>query len=110
MGMYDIPAMLETIVDVSGNEKVSYVGLSQGSTQMFYVLAKNEDRVAHMLDRAIMLGPCIIGESTLTAEDYEKIFSVWKYEGINLINSSVREYEQQTLCEPWSIEPAFTEE
>ena len=32
MGMYDIPKILDTIVDVSGNEKVSYVGYSQGSS------------------------------------------------------------------------------
>lgn len=91
MGMYDIPKILDTIVDVSGNEKVSYVGYSQGSSQMFYSLATNEDRVAHMLDRAIMLAPCIVTDPTMTAEDYEKLFPVLKYEGINLVNDQLKE-------------------
>ena len=32
MGQYDVPAMLDTIIGVSGNEKVTYVGYSQGNS------------------------------------------------------------------------------
>jgi len=39
MGQYDIPAMLDKIIEVSDNEKVSYVGYSQGTSQMLYALA-----------------------------------------------------------------------
>jgi pimeloyl-ACP methyl ester carboxylesterase len=32
MGKYDVPAMIDYIRDISGQEKVSFIGHSQGST------------------------------------------------------------------------------
>ena len=39
MGDYDIPANLEYICKLTGQEKVTYVGHSMGTTQMFYAMA-----------------------------------------------------------------------
>jgi pimeloyl-ACP methyl ester carboxylesterase len=38
MGIYDLPAMIDHILNVTGHEKLFYVGYSQGATQ-FYALA-----------------------------------------------------------------------
>ena len=70
MGQYDMPAMLDTIIEVSGNGKVSYVGYSQGNSLMFYALATIEDQISNKLDRAIMLAPCIVNEKTIDIENY----------------------------------------
>lgn len=38
MGDYDLPAMLSSVVEETGGRKVSYIGYSLGTTQMFYAL------------------------------------------------------------------------
>jgi len=57
MGQYDIPAVLEHIVQTTGNEKISYVGHSQGTTQMFYGLAEYQDYYKTRLNLFVALGP-----------------------------------------------------
>lgn len=57
MGKYDLPAVITKILEVTGASKLSYIGHSQGTTQMFSALAENE---AWYLDRVnvfIGLGP-----------------------------------------------------
>lgn len=39
MGRYDLPAMITKILDVTGHEKIAYVGHSQGTSQMFAALS-----------------------------------------------------------------------
>ena len=39
MGRFDIPAVVEYILDHTGQEKLSYIGHSQGTTQLFVGLA-----------------------------------------------------------------------
>lgn len=68
-GQYDVPAMLDTITEVSGNEKVTYVGYSQGTAQLFYGLATETPGVASKLDKAILLAPCLY----TTSGDYTPI-------------------------------------
>ena len=51
--------MLDKITEVSGNDKVSYVGYSQGTAQLFYGLATQTEGVASKLDKAILLAPCL---------------------------------------------------
>jgi pimeloyl-ACP methyl ester carboxylesterase len=57
MGQYDIPAVIEHIVQVTGNQKVSYVGHSQGTTQMFYGMSEFHDYYKSRVNLAVMLGP-----------------------------------------------------
>lgn len=40
MGTYDMPAMMQKVIDISGKPKVTVIGYSMGSAQMFYSLAK----------------------------------------------------------------------
>ena len=41
MGMLDIPPVIDKILEVTGKEKVSVIGHSQGTSMMLYALAKN---------------------------------------------------------------------
>lgn len=57
MGRYDVPACVDYILDKTGFEKVAYVGHSQGTTQMFSVLADHEDILADKISAFVGLGP-----------------------------------------------------
>lgn len=43
---------------MSGQEKITYVGHSQGTTQMFYALATNEDYLKDRINLFVALAPC----------------------------------------------------
>ena len=43
MAIYDLTAEIETIKNVTGAEKVNYIGYSQGALQMFYALVHREE-------------------------------------------------------------------
>ena len=64
MGKYDLPAMFETITQVRGNEKLTYIGFSQGTTQLLYGLATQQETYAKKLDKAILLAPAIYGATS----------------------------------------------
>jgi lysosomal acid lipase/cholesteryl ester hydrolase len=57
MGMHDLPGAIDYVLKVTGKPKLAYIGHSQGTTQMFYGLAKNEDYFASRVSVFIALGP-----------------------------------------------------
>ena len=61
-GMLDVPATIKKIKEVSGGEKVAYMGYSQGSTMVFYALTKDteENYLADNMSCFIALAPCMI--------------------------------------------------
>lgn len=65
MGQYDIPAELNYITNYTGVPKVSYIGHSQGTTQMFYGMSEYEDYYASKVNLFVGLGPVtkITGDS-----------------------------------------------
>jgi len=60
MGTYDIPANLDYITELTGVEKVSYIGHSQGTTQMFFGLSEFEDYYASKVNLFVALGPVTV--------------------------------------------------
>lgn len=44
LGMFDLPAMVETVVEETNGRKVRYIGTSLGTTQMFYALQANRTK------------------------------------------------------------------
>ena len=60
--MLDVPATIKKIKEVSGGEKVAYMGYSQGSTMMFYALTKDteENYLADNMSCFIAIAPCMI--------------------------------------------------
>ena len=60
-GLYDQPAFIDKILDVTKQEKVTYVGYSAGTAQMFYGLSKLHDSYyADRLNRFVALAPCVM--------------------------------------------------
>ena len=58
-GLYDQPANIRKILEVTGYEQVAYVGHSLGNTQMFYGLAMEQDNyLSDHVSVFIALGPC----------------------------------------------------
>ena len=45
MGAYDIPAMIDFILKNTGEKTLSYMGHSQGTSQMFSALSENKDDI-----------------------------------------------------------------
>lgn len=57
LGKYDVPAQIDYIISSTGNEKVTYIGHSQGTTQMFTALAENFGDVQNKVNLFVALAP-----------------------------------------------------
>ena len=66
MGQYDIPVFVDKIIEVTGKPKVTLMGYSAGGAQIFYALAKNQDRYADKVHRFVGLAPCHVYREPLT--------------------------------------------
>lgn len=57
MGDSDIPVMIQYVLNVTKQEKLAYVAHSQGTTQMYYALATNEEFFASRVSIFLAFGP-----------------------------------------------------
>lgn len=57
LGIFDQPAVFNYILQETGMSNLTYIGHSQGTTQMFAALSKNPDFFRNKLNLAIMLAP-----------------------------------------------------
>lgn len=63
MGVYDQPAMISKIIEVTEEPKVTFIGYSQGTAQMLIGLTQLEESYfADRLTKAIMIAPCLFGQ------------------------------------------------
>ena len=53
MGMYDVPANIKKIKDLTNKDKIFYIGYSQGTIQMFYGLFKNGTDISDSLHKIV---------------------------------------------------------
>ena len=56
-GMYDVPAYIDHILQVTGQEQLTYIGHSQGSTQLFLGASLNPDYYTPKINLMVALGP-----------------------------------------------------
>lgn len=56
LGKFDLPATLNLISEKIGR-KVSYIGHSQGCTQIFYAMAKNQKLIQSKVDLVVAVAP-----------------------------------------------------
>jgi len=98
MGRYDVPAILDKITEVSEANKVSWIGYSQGTSQMFYALATIEEKIASKLERAVMLAPCPLQDPWFDADTHKKLFDVLYHEGVYVANDDLYETHLANLC------------
>ena len=64
MGDFDAPAQVDFVRNFTGVNKLSYVGHSQGTTQMFYGLSNAEDYWGERLNLFVALAPVTSLEHT----------------------------------------------
>lgn len=57
MGKYDLPAMIDFILKTTQNEKLTYIGHSQGTAQMFAAMTMNMQYYKQRINLFIALGP-----------------------------------------------------
>lgn len=71
MGIYDDVANIKAIKAHSGAEKVFYLGMSQGTLQFFYALAKlDEEFFANNVHKFVALAPCTMYNTGGAPESY----------------------------------------
>ena len=59
MGRYDITASISRALEISGGKKLSYIGHSQGTAQMFVLLSENQAWVKGRVNCFVALGPAL---------------------------------------------------
>ncbi len=86
MGVYDLPAMINYIRKTSGVDKITYIGHSQGTTQMFAGLSLNNKYFQQVLNGFIALGPVTnlanIGSTFIKVVASSQLDSLFNYLGI----------------------------
>lgn len=85
----DDKANIMGIKSVSGEDKITYLGYSQGTIQMHYALAHDEDLwFQDNLKRVIQLAPCFVADvpDLLIAAEYEATIATFREHGIHSIN------------------------
>ena len=45
LGAYDLTAMIDYVRDFTGQDKIAYIGHSQGTVQMFSALSENKSNL-----------------------------------------------------------------
>ena len=104
MGENDVAANIAKIKEVSGNSKVSYVGYSQGTSQMLYGLSKGKD---FGIDKAILLAPCLGISSFGGMAGYESLFPKLRTAGINLLAGPTSAADIARVCDIAKAKPDY---
>ena len=72
-GLYDDVANIKTVKELTGAEKVFYIGWSQGNIQMFYALAHLEESFfVDNLYKLIAFAPCFVNPPWTDESYYEQ--------------------------------------
>ena len=57
MGKFDTTALVDKVLQLTGQKKIAYVGYSQGTTQMFSALSENQGNLNSKISVFIALAP-----------------------------------------------------
>jgi len=99
MGLQDDVANIKGIKEVTGKPKVSYIGSSQGTVQMFYALAKIEESfLKDNLFTFAALDPCTVAVNEGT-QMYEDGLLQWLDHGIFAMNGPNWDEDLQYICD-----------
>ena len=100
MGTYDIPAMFNEIKTQTGEDKIFYIGYSQGAAQMFTALADKNMGIKDSIHKFISLSPCVQFKTNFKDEP---ITETYFEEGLYKFNENgIRSYKGPN----WNIELA----
>jgi pimeloyl-ACP methyl ester carboxylesterase len=88
MGLYDLPAMINFIKSHTGREKISYIGHSQGTAQLFAAMTLQPEYFTANLNSFLAFGP--ITNLTNIGSTFLKILADYK---IDILLSKLRIHE-----------------
>ena len=95
MGKFDLPAMINGILNtVSNHKKLTYVGYQQGNTEMFSALALNQGNLLKKVNFFIALAPVV------RIDHVENKFIVALKNNTNIINESLNDMNINFLYGP----------
>lgn len=57
LALYDVPAQIDYVLEKTGREQISYMGHSQGNTQMFTALAENFGNMTAKINFFVAIAP-----------------------------------------------------
>ena len=63
MGLYDLPAEIDKVLEVTRKPKVTFLGYSQGGSQAYYAMAKNQDYFAKRVHRFVSMASCLYSDT-----------------------------------------------
>ena len=64
LGDFDLPAQIDYTLKATGASKLTYIGHSQGTTQMYYALTKMEDTLKEKVNLFIAFAPVVTLKNT----------------------------------------------
>ena len=109
MGKYDAKAQISKIKELTEFEKILYLGYSQGTTQMFYGLAKYEEEFyADSLLKFAAFAPCI-----RFAQDKKRVWerSIFRYDNLGIYHEGGLDqwHNVKKICThiPWNCKQAL---
>jgi len=59
LGQYDVPAQIDNVRKITGYDKISYIGHSQGTSQMYVALAENYGNIQEKLNLFCAFAPIV---------------------------------------------------
>jgi lysosomal acid lipase/cholesteryl ester hydrolase len=94
MGEYDDPAQVEMVLQKTGQKKLTYIGHSQGTSQMFYALSKHPDYWKEKMNLFVALAPVTSLHHTTSA--------LFKYgaKAYKLIEAAANTFHIYSIMEP----------
>jgi len=115
MGQHDVPAIIEFIRSSTGQEKIAYIGHSQGTSQMFSALTENIEWFRARINIFLAWAPvarldhCKSGLFNLLSKDDEPIILMQDLGMDELFPANQKSYNTySTLCYVWTEFCDFT--
>ena len=96
---YDDVANIAGIKSITGEDKITYLGYSQGTIQMHYALAHDDDLwFQDNLKRVIHFAPCFVMTMPNTEWFYNNSMATFRDNGIYAINGPNWEEDLENIC------------
>jgi len=103
---YDDKANIEAIKKVTGEEKITYLGYSQGTIQMHYALAHDDEHwFKQNLHKIVQLAPCFVVENVpgWFQSEYNSTLATFRDHEIYAINGPNWEEDLDKICDLYDM-------
>uniref|UniRef100_A0A1B6D7U1 AB hydrolase-1 domain-containing protein n=1 Tax=Clastoptera arizonana TaxID=38151 RepID=A0A1B6D7U1_9HEMI len=107
MGVYDLPALINKILQESSFTKISYVGYSMGST-VFLIMESEKPQLNTYIDSAFLLAPTVYPSKIMTTDEGKRLIEEGETLLKSLMNQNVYEIFPKTNLKENIIKLVFT--